>query len=296
MSRGGSRGSGARWQYNAPLGARLCDLLCFGALPKVPSWQSSMVESPSSESLSSLSRRGAGDHEDEVVSMSSTQEGENFVVGDAIEALIEKLNNTPRSEDSTESIHALLHEAVAVGGDNLRENMALYFATKRGLEFGMQRDTIDEIIEGASAAAAAEAASSAVDQSTEVSAPEGAGGTLKEAGVSVVRMQSGVAAFKHADGTYADELPDIIPDVLDDLLTTTTSKGPILPSAAQPAAEATAAGGEGAPVARAGSGLLPPPGQLEPGLIAPAAPRAGSGGAGGKAAPAPPSTRAGSLQ
>eukprot|EP01043_Picozoa_sp_COSAG02_P058625 COSAG02_NODE_7329_length_3061_cov_2.987508_3_plen_239_part_00 len=238
-----------------------------------------MVESPSSESLSSLSRWGAEDQEEEVVSMASTQEGENFAVGEAIENLIEKLNGTPRSEDSTESIHALLNEAVVAGGSNLRENMALYFATKRGLEFGMQRDVIDEII-----ADAAVAVQNGVGQSIEVSCTPASSAAddkphLSTVGVKVAQVQSDVNAMKHAEGAIEDELPDLVPDVVDDLLTVTTSSG--APSAPGREAPGAAVVGSGA--------LLPPPEHLKPGAI-------GSGGRSVKAAPAPASSRAGSLQ
>jgi hypothetical protein len=232
-----------------------------------------MVESPSSESLSSLSRWGVGDHDDEVVSMESTQEGEDFAVGEAIESLIEKLNGTPRSEDSDESIRALLYEAVAAGGSNLRENMALYFVTKRGLEFGIQRETIDEMIEDAASAAENDA-----DQSVEVSPAASTADKkpdLTAAAVNVLRAQSGVNAVKHAEGTYEDDLPDLVPDipVVEDLLTPT---GP------------TDRADAGATRAVRGA-LLPPPGQLDSEAI-------GLGSRSVKAAPAPPSTRGGSLQ
>lgn len=238
-----------------------------------------MVESPSSESLSSLtgSNWGAVDHEDEVVSMSSTQEGENFAVGEAIETLINKLNETPRSEDSAESIRALLHEAVAAGGSNLRENMALYFVTKRGLEFGMQRDAIDEIIE-----AAAISGQNSNDQSIEVSSSTSSAdkkSDLNTVGATVAQMPHGMNAMKHADGTHEDDLPDLVPDVVDDLLTGTTSKGALLPDEADDGASRPVNGG-----------LLPPPGQLE----------FGGGieidGRSVTAAPPRPSNRAGSLQ
>ncbi len=171
-----------------------------------------------------------------MVSMASTQEGENFAVGEAIENLIEKLNGTPRSQDSTESIRALLNEAVVAGGSNLRENMALYFVTKRGLEFGMQRDVIDEII-----ADAAVALQNGVDQSVGVSSTPASAAynkfNLSTVGDQDAKMQSGGAVG--------------------------------------------AATGSGA--------LLPPPRQLKPGAI-------GNGGRRVKAVPAPPSSRAGSLQ
>lgn len=216
-----------------------------------------MVESPSSESLSSLSRWGAADHEDEVVSMSSTQEGENFAVGEAIENLIEKLNGTPRSEDSDESIRALLRQAVAAGGSNLRENMALYFVTKRGLEFGMDREAIDKIIEDE-----AEAIKDGINRSVEVPSATPA------------------SAANSTDGIDEEDLPDLVPDIVDDLLAVTMSKGGTSRLAQ-----------EDSSTTRAGSGaLLPPPEQLEPGAIA-------TGGATVvKAAAPPPSSRAGSLQ
>ena len=230
-----------------------------------------MVESLYYESLSSHSRLGVGDHDDEVVSMESTQEGEDFAVGEAIENLIEKLNGTPRSEDSDESIRALLYEAVAAGGSNLRENMALYFVTKRGLEFGIQRETIDEIIEDA-----ASAAENGADQSVEVSSADSAADKkpdLDAAAVNVLRAQSGVNAVKHAEGPYEDDLPDLVPDIVEDLLTPT---GP------------TDRADAGATRAVRGA-LLPPPGQLGSEAI-------GLGSRSVKAAPAPPSTRGGSLQ
>ena len=84
------------WRYRAPLGARLCDLLCFGRTPTEPRWHS-IQGSPSSESLSSLSRWGTSETE-EVVDLSSKQDGESFAAGDAIEQIIEKLNSTPRTQ------------------------------------------------------------------------------------------------------------------------------------------------------------------------------------------------------
>ena len=234
-----------------------------------------MVESPSSESLSSLSRWGGEDHVDEVVSMESTQEGEDFAVGEAIENLIEKLNGTPRSEDSDQSIRALVYEAVAAGGSNLRENMALYFVTKRGMEFGIQRETIDEIIEDAAAAV-----ENGVNKSVEVSSAVSAADKkpdLKAVAVAANRMQLGVNAVgAAAEGTDEDEIclaRDLVPDIAEDLLTPT---GP---------PDRTDAG-----ATRAVRGaLLPPPGQLGSEAI-------GLGSSRVKAAPARPSTRGGSLQ
>ena len=229
-----------RWAYSAPLGARLCDLLCFGTLPKVPSWHAgSLAQSPSSESLSSISRWGAGDHEDEVVSMASTQEigdSENFAGGDQIENIINKLNGTPRSADSAESIRELLFECVQAGGGNARENMALYFAMKRGLEFGMLREAIDETIE--------EAASKLMMGAADAAAAEVAAKEPQEA--------TGSAG---AAGAGVDQSVEV---------------------------------GESGAAPLAG-GLLPPPAELEPGLLAGAV-------AVGQAAPPPPSSRAGSLQ
>lgn len=328
MSQRGARSP--RWQYSAPIGARLCDLLCFGAVPKVPLWRDggSMVESPSSESLSSLSRWGSGDHENEVVSLESTQEGEDFVVGEAVENIIEKLNGTPRSEDNAESIRALLQEAVAAGGSNLRENMALYFITKRGLEFGMEREDIDKIIDDA-----ALGKHNDVDLSVEVSSSTAAPAltaddandemqSMKTVGVKVARMQAGVDAIKLAEGTYEDELPDLVPDRLHAVADLTSasvaatgekrsmkSAGVEVPrlqvgvEAIKPAKDTyeddlpdlvvdhlLAVDDLLAPSAtRSGSGtLLPPPEQLTPGAI--------GGRSGTKAAKAPPSSRAGSLQ
>ena len=95
-------------------------------------------------------RCGTSDHKNEVVSMASLLEigdSESFTAGDQIVNIINKLNGTPRSADSAESIRELLFECVQAGGGNARVNMALYFAMKRGLGFGMQREAIDEAIE-----------------------------------------------------------------------------------------------------------------------------------------------------
>ena len=149
------------WRYRAPLGARLCDLLCFGRTPTEPRWHS-IQGSPSSESLSSLSRWGTSETE-EVVDLSSKQDGESFAAGDAIEQIIEKLNSTPRTEDTETSIRSLLDECVRAGGADLRENMALYFATKRALGFGLKRDAVDATIASAAEAHAAEVAAAGPD-------------------------------------------------------------------------------------------------------------------------------------
>ena len=106
------------WRYRAPLGARLCDLLCFGRTPTEPRWHS-IQGSPSSESLSSLSRWGTSETE-EVVDLSSKQDGESFAAGDAIEQIIEKLNSTPRTEDTETSIRSLLDQVIRhIGAEGL---------------------------------------------------------------------------------------------------------------------------------------------------------------------------------